>query len=98
MGVQSQLAVVMDELRDAAGDIAASTGAVTRCALHSDVLINNFDDEGLTGAYKLANHKVSRGEVDLPLGLTRRDLTDAIKDVVENSELQCPRCQKLMSE
>jgi hypothetical protein len=97
MGYQSELAIVMEELRETAEGIAAQTRAVVRCPIHGDVATNNFDDEALTGAYKLANHKVTKGEIELTMGLTRRNLTDAIKDAVENSEIDCPHCASLFS-
>jgi len=46
----------MEELRDTAGDIAASTRAVVRCPIHGDVLMNSCDDDGLHGAIKRKAH------------------------------------------
>lgn len=95
MGAMSELAIVMDELRATAAEVAAQTRALVRCPIHGDVLMNNCDNYALQGAYKLANYKVSKGEIELPMGLTRRDLTDAIKEAVEERELDCPRCANL---
>jgi hypothetical protein len=98
MGAMSELAIVMDELRDTAAEVAAQTRALVRCPIHGDVLMNNCDDDALQGAYKLANSKMTKGEIELPMGLTRRDLTDAIKEAVEEGEVECPRCANLFSD
>jgi hypothetical protein len=97
MGAMSELAIELDELRDAAAEIAAGTRALVRCPIHGDVLMNNCDDDALKGAYKLANYKVTKGDIELPSGITRRDLTDAIKEAVEEGELDCPHCANLFS-
>ncbi len=96
MGAMSELAIVMDETRDMAADVAATTGAVRRCARHEHVLIHQFDDDRLQTAYKLANKKISSGDIRLPAGLSRRDFTDMIKESVEQSELDCPHCDNLL--
>jgi hypothetical protein len=98
MGAMAQLAIVIDELHDTAAEVAAQTRALVRCPIHGDVLINNCDDDALQGAYKLGNFLVTKGEIELPMGLTRRDLTDAIKDAVENGEVDCPRCANLFKD
>jgi hypothetical protein len=98
MSAMSELAIVMDELGDTAAEIAASTHALVRCPIHSDVLLNNCDDAALQGAYKLGNFLVTKGEIDLPAGFTRRDLSDAIKDAVINGETDCPRCAYLFKD
>ncbi|MDE5440246.1 hypothetical protein GWG65_02055 [Bradyrhizobium sp. CSA207] len=98
MGAMSELAIYMEEARDMAADMAATTGAVRRCPHHEDVLIHQFDDDRLQTAYKLANKKITSGEITLTAGLSRRDFTDMIKEAVEQSELDCPHCSKLLAD
>ena len=67
MGGMKQWMMERDALRAIAIDTAAMTGAVKLCALHGTP-IDQYDDDGLNGAYRLANKKISDGEIDLPDG------------------------------
>jgi hypothetical protein len=98
MGAQKELAIRLDELRDVAADIAKEAGAVEECAMHSDILLDQYDDDALTLAYKIANKRISDGDIDLPNGVSRKDFTDLIKEVVSESGTDCPRCEALARE
>ena len=93
MGAMKHWMMERDALRVVAMDIAAITGAVKRCP-HHGTAIDQYNDDGLQGAYRLANKKISNGEIDLPDGFSRRDFTDIIKQEVEMSAMDCPECSK----
>jgi hypothetical protein len=83
----------LDDMQGAAIRVAIKAGAVVRCACHPDiVLVSRIDDDALTEACKIANAQISRGEINLPACMERRDFTDLIKKVIEMSAWDCPRC------
>ena len=98
MGFQKELAIRMEEIREVAIDIAKEAGAVEECAMHSDILLDQYDDDALTLAYKIANKRISDGEIDLPDYVSRKDITDLIKEVVLESGTDCPRCESIARE
>jgi|SRR5262245_51562911 len=98
MGVQKEFEIRRDELRQIALKIAKETGAVEDCVVHSDIVLDQYDDDALESAYKIANKRISDGDIDLPDGVSRRDFTDMIKDVVSESANDCPRCEAIASE
>jgi len=59
---------------------------------------NQYDDDALTLAYKIANKRISDGDIDLPDDVSRKDFTDLIKEVVSESATNCPRCERMMRE
>jgi hypothetical protein len=93
MGAAKDLMIQMDDLRPVAGRIAVAAGALSRCSVHNDILIEQFDDGALTEAYRIANARITAGEIDLG-DLSRRDFTDLIKKVVSESAMDCWRCAK----
>jgi hypothetical protein len=98
MGYQKELLIRMDELRDTAADIAKEAGAVEECVGHPEILLDQYDDDALTLAYKIANKRISDGDIDLPDDVSRKDFTDLIKEVVSESATNCPRCERMMRE
>ena len=98
MGVQKELAIRMEELRGVATDIAKEAGAVEQCVAHPDIILDQYDDEALTVAYKIANKRISDGDIDLPDGVSRKDFADLIKEVVSESGTECPRCEAMARE
>jgi hypothetical protein len=52
----------------------------------------------LKEAYKIANARITAGEIELPSMMTRRDFTDLIKEVVETSPAECPECERLATQ
>jgi hypothetical protein len=93
MGAMKQWMMDRDVLRCIAIDVAAATGAVKRCPFHGTP-IDQYDDDSLQGAYRLANKKISDGEIELPDGFSRRDFTDIIKSEVKFSAVNCPECER----
>lgn len=98
MGFQKELLIRMDELREVAIDIAKEAGAVEECVGHPDILLDQYDDDALTLAYKIANKRVSDGDIDLPDEVSRKGFTVIIKEVVAESGTNCPRCERIMRE
>lgn len=98
MGYQKELLIRMDELRDIAVDIAKESGAVEECVGHPEILLDQYDDDALTLAYKIANKRISDGDIELPDDVLRKDFTDIIKEVVAESGTNCPRCERIMRE
>jgi hypothetical protein len=98
MGFQKELAIRMEELRGVAIEIAKEAGAVEECVMHSDILLDQYDDDALTLAYKIANKCISDGDIDLPDDVSRKDFTDLIKEVVSGSGMDCPRCEAIARE
>jgi hypothetical protein len=72
--------------------IALDAGALRRCEF--DCVIEGSDIEG---AYRLGNRRFSAG---LLAGAfeSRRDMTDFIKEVVEDSVVECPVCANIRDE
>jgi hypothetical protein len=77
-----------------AEEIAVQAEVLEKCELHEEV----YDPGGgdLQDAYKLGNYKFSRGEV-ASFG-DRREMTDAIKAVVEQAAMECYTCAKWRDE
>jgi hypothetical protein len=73
-----------------AEEIAVQAGVLLKCEYHEEV----YDPLGgdIESAYKLANYKFSRGEIST--FDNRREMTDAIKEVVEKAAMQCYLCEK----
>lgn len=98
MGFQKELAIRKEELREVALRIAMEAGAVRQCVAHPDVILDQYDDDARIVAYKIANKRMSNGDIDLPDGMSPRDFTDLIKDVVSKSATDCPRCEAIARE
>lgn len=77
--------------------ICVEVGAIETCEFHGDHYEGHGDVEE---AYRYANAEVTAGRITLPDGMTRRDLTDAIKNAFEdNSGIDyCPSCDHNMRE
>ena len=76
-----------------AESLLRETNYVTECEPH-ETLTSNDDPDALDAAYKLANARITSGTITLPSGFTRRDLTDAIKEVAEGTGDECYSCRR----
>ena len=95
MGGVKRLMERHETLCHAAVRIALEAGVLKFCEHHGCVFEGPNDIES---AYKLGNYKFSKGSL---AGIfdTRREMTDCIKEVVEdNSTDECPRCAKFREE
>ena len=75
-------------------ETAVAAGVLRRCEFHEDTVWDPGGDP--TDAYKLANYRLSRsGSVD---SRSRREMTDAIKDAIEQSGDGCYFCERWLDE
>jgi hypothetical protein len=96
MGAVKEAWLQQEDMRGIAEQVAIAAGLGERCEMHSDVFMSEFPDEDLlVEAYKIANARITKGEIELPSMMSRRDFTDLIKEVVENAPDFCPECQRL---
>jgi hypothetical protein len=96
MGYAKRLMEAEEEKSNAATAIALQAEVLIRCEYHSEVVMENgaFDIED---AYKLGNAKFSAGEFKRIFS-DRRDMTDHIKEAVEEAAYNCSFCEKMMSD
>jgi hypothetical protein len=98
MSMVKRMMEAQEDLRQHALDILVETELLEQCDYHPGTY---FDGGGgdLQDAYKLANSKVSRGEIELPGNMSRRDFTDVIKETYQdNSGVDsCQSCEKIFS-
>jgi len=74
-----------------AEEIAVEAKVLKRCPWHGNAYQDDFD---LTAAYMLGNRKFSRNELHSVFD-TRREMTDTIKQIVDDAPLDCPSCEHL---
>ena len=86
-----------DTLRDLSLGVLKEVGLLTECNVHAGTYYDGEQGD-LEDAYKLANSKVTRGDIELPDGMSRRNFTDAIKDTYEDNAgiSYCSSCEKNM--
>lgn len=93
MGAVKRMHEEHEALRSLALDIAIEAGVLTSCKYHDDAIFEGRND--ITEAYRLANTKATKGELNGSSD-SRRKMTDAIKEVVENCAIEeCPYCAKI---
>ena len=73
-----------------AKNIALRGGAIRRCPIHSDVLIDQGDP---TQAYKIGAAMFRDKELQGDFRSVR-EVTDTIKMIVDEAGLECPSCEK----
>jgi len=95
LGITKQRWMEHQDMERAAEAILVKSGCLDRCEVH-EVSIEKYAD--LTPAYKLANARISSGELELPVDMNRRDFTDMLKRVAEMAADECPMCAKLREE
>jgi len=84
----------MSDISSEAEIVAAQAKAVVRCPWHDDVMINNCDDDANREAYRLGTIRWKKGDMDCE----RQEFMDAIKDAIDQSADECPRCDKIREE
>jgi hypothetical protein len=96
MGNADDIMAEQDSKRHAAYKIALKARVLKPCKYHEDEVIVSEDKE-IVEAYKLGNarfEKDSLGEVFD----SRTDMTDYIKEVVEDANTDCWICDKMRSD
>jgi hypothetical protein len=84
-----------DDLSAEADIVAARAKAIVPCPRgHDEIMINNCDDDANSHAYALGTIRWQKGD----LGWERQEFMDAIKDAIDQSADECPRCEKTREE
>lgn len=97
MGMAKEMMLQMDDMRPVAEEVAIAAGLGERCEFH-DMFTSDFpDEELLVEAYKIANARITSGQIGLPSMMSRRDFTDLIKEVVEQAPSECPDCDRVFN-
>lgn len=96
MGAMKEMMLQREGMSGVAEEVAIAAGLGERCAMHEGVFISEFPDEDLlVKAYKIANARITNGEIALPSMMDRREFTDLTKEVVEQAPDFCPECDRL---
>jgi hypothetical protein len=96
MGQAKHEAMRLEDLDAIATGIAIKAKAVDQCFAHSDVTINNLDDDANRHAFALATKIWQNGEI--AVDCTREELMAAIKNAIDNSGDECASCAKIRDE
>ncbi len=81
----------IEERRGKATGIAIKAGVLQVCQFHEDVVYETGED--IVGAYKLGNARYDKDSLG-KIFLSRTDMTDHIKHVVEEAAMECWSCAK----
>jgi hypothetical protein len=79
-----------EEMEAAARRVALKAGAISRCAVHSDIVIDNFDAAAVEDAHKIGKAMVHHGEVEASVV----EFLEAIDRVVGESCDECYACHR----
>ena len=86
---------LMEEQHGVATGIAVRAGVLDRCGGH-DYVRDTWDDPA--NAYRFGNSMFTRGELGDTFA-SRRELTDKIKEVIEEAgDHSCPGCEKMLED
>ena len=86
-----------DEARHQMGiELCIEAGALEECEYHPGSIYSG--DEEVEEAYKLANARASKGQIEISERFTRRDLTDYVKKAYEDNcwATECMSCEKVL--
>lgn len=83
-----------EEQHRAAVRIALKAGVLKSCEFHGEVYDPLGGDN--QAAYMLGNAMFTRGE--LPMFSDRRTMTDAIKDAIDDTGMECSSCANLLED
>ena len=92
MGMMKHKMEETNALYGIASDVLERVGVIKTCEVHGDRYL--ADESKLVDAYKLANFWISKGT----LCCDRRELTDAIKEILETTLDECPSCAHIKYE
>ena len=95
MGMSKRLLEESEELEAIAMGVLIEADVIRSCELNEDCYMESGGRGDLTEAYRIANAKVSVGDISLPGDCTRRDMTDKIKKLGDSYWPEtCARCAK----
>ena len=95
MSFEKRLMELREQQSDVAEQIALDAGVLSRCEFHGEVYDPLGDD--IESAYRLGNYRFSAGKLH-GVFRDRREMTDTIKSVVEQSAMECYTCAKWQDE
>ena len=83
-----------DEALQSYLELLLEVSALQECENHGGIYFEGSND--VESAYKLANKRVSSGEIVLGPGQSRGDMTDLIKTAYDDNSVlsRCPICEK----
>jgi hypothetical protein len=76
-------------------EVALQAKALKECSFpgHSDLVLDQGDDEATRFAYAIGANRWERGEIDGG----REEFLDAIKHAIKGAPYDCPRCDRMMA-
>jgi hypothetical protein len=76
-------------------EVARQAKAVRECSVpsHSDLLLDQGDDEANSRAYAIGTNRWANGEIDAE----REEFLAAIKHAIKRAPFECPRCDRMMA-
>jgi len=76
-------------------EVALQAKALKECSFpgHSDLVLDQGDDEATRLAYAIGANRWERGEIDGG----REEFLDAIKHAIKGAPYDCPRCDRMMA-
>jgi hypothetical protein len=76
-------------------EVALQAKALKECSFpgHSDLVLDQGDDEATRFAYAIGANRWVRGEIDGG----REEFLDAIKHAIKGAPYDCPRCDRMMA-
>ena len=96
VGLTKRLMELCEAQLGEASNIAVEAGALKRCELHPDVVWDAFGDPSV--AYRISNVRFTAGELQTDFA-SRRELTDAIKEAIDESGLGgCWLCERMLAD
>ena len=84
----------MADLSAEAEIVALQAKAIKHCNWHEDISLDQEDPDANKHAYALGTIRWNKGD----MGCTREEFMQAIKDTIEMSGDECPRCAKIRDE
>jgi hypothetical protein len=76
-------------------EVALQAKALKECSFpgHSNLVLDQGDDEANRLAYAIGTNRWESGEIDAE----REDFLDAIKLAIKGAPYDCPRCDRMMA-
>lgn len=76
MGAAKEMMLQREDMRGVAQEVAEAAGLGERCEMHDGVyIVDSPDEDLLTEAYKIANERITKGEIHLPSTVSPKDFT-----------------------
>src|SRR5215467_4835939 len=81
MGMAKRMLEEQEDLRQMALGVLCAAGCLEECEFHESYYFGGGVD--LQEAYKIANARITSGQIELPDGVGRSDFTDIVKMTYE---------------